>query len=34
MKISKETLCRLREHGKIGDTYEDVVTRLLEKDEL
>ena len=31
MKISKETLYRLREHGKMGDTYEDVVTRLLEK---
>ena len=31
MKVSKETLNRLREHGKMGDTYEDVVTRLLEK---
>jgi len=31
MKISKETLSKLREHGRMGDTYEDVVTRLLEK---
>jgi len=36
MKLSKETLQRLREFGKMGDTFEDVVNRLLDdtKDEL
>ena len=30
MKVSKETLDRLRGHGKMGDTFEAVVTRLLD----
>jgi len=33
MKISKETLCRLRKQGRMGDTFEDVVSRLLDSDE-
>ena len=34
MKLSKETLNRLRGQGKMGDTYEDVVIQLLDKDEI
>ncbi len=34
IKLSKETKSRLDQRGKKQDTYEDVVTRLLEKDEL
>jgi len=30
MKLSKETLNRLRGIGKMGDTFEDVVNRLLD----
>jgi len=33
MKISKETLKRLKEFGKMGDTFEDVVNRLLDNSE-
>ncbi len=33
MKISKETLCRLRKQGRMGDTFEDVVNRLLDNSE-
>jgi len=33
-KISKETLERLREHGKMGDSFEQVVSRLLDQVEL
>jgi len=31
MKLAKETLARLREHGQMGDSFEDVVNRLLDK---
>ncbi len=30
MKVSKETLRRLREQGKMGDSFENVVNRLLD----
>jgi len=30
MKISRETLKRLKEFGKMGDTFEDVVNSLLD----
>ena len=30
MKIKKETLARLREHGRMGDSFEQVVNRLLD----
>jgi len=30
MKISRETLDRLKEHGKMGDSFEDVVNGLLD----
>lgn len=30
MKLSKETLQRIREFGKMGDTFEDVINRLLD----
>jgi len=30
MKIKKETLERLREHGRMGDSFEQVVNRLLD----
>jgi len=30
MKLSKDTLSRLREHGKMGDSFENVVNRLLD----
>jgi len=30
MKIKKETLERLREHGRMGDSFEEVVNRLLD----
>ena len=33
MKLSKETLDRIRGHGNMGDTFEDVVNRLLDSDE-
>jgi len=33
-KFSRETLERLKDHGKMGDSFEDVVIRLLEKDEI
>jgi len=33
MKISRDTLKRLKEFGKMGDTFEDVVNRLLDSDE-
>jgi len=29
-KISKDTLKRLREFGKMGETFDDVVNRLLD----
>jgi len=32
-KFSRETLERLREHGKMGDSFEDVVNRLLDNSE-
>ena len=31
MKLSKETHDRLKEHGKMGDSFEDVVNRLLDE---
>jgi len=31
MKTSRETLMRLKEHGKMGDSFEKVVTRLLDE---
>jgi len=30
MKVSKETLARLREQGGMGDSFDDVVNRLLD----
>ena len=33
MKIKKETLERLKEHGGMGDSFEDVVNRLLDEAE-
>ena len=30
MKLSKETLSRLKERGKMGDSFENVVNRLLD----
>ena len=33
MKIKKETLERLKEHGEMGDSFEDVVNRLLDEAE-
>lgn len=30
MKIKKETLARLRERGRMGDSFEQVVNRLLD----
>ena len=29
-KLSRETLERLKDHGKMGDSFEDVVNRLLD----
>ena len=34
MKLSRDTLVRLREHGKMGDSFEDVVNMLLDKTEI
>jgi len=31
MKVSKDTLQRIRGHGKMGDSLEDVVNRLLDE---
>ena len=31
MKLSKETLERLKDHGRMGDSFEDVVNRLLDE---
>jgi len=31
MKLSKETHDRLKEYGKMGDSFEDVVNRLLDQ---
>jgi len=33
MKLSKETLSRLKERGKMGDSFENVVNRLLDDSE-
>jgi len=33
MKIAKDTLERLREHGRMGDSFEDVVNKLLDESE-
>lgn len=33
MKLSKDTLKRLRNFGRMGDTFEDVVNRLLDQNE-
>ena len=33
MKLAKETLARLREHGRMGDSFEDVVNKLLDESE-
>jgi len=30
IKLSKESQHRLREHGKMGDSFEDVVNRMLD----
>ena len=30
IKVSKATKNRLEEHGKMGDTYEDVIIKLLD----
>ena len=30
MKLSRETLDRLKEHGRMGDSFEQVVNRLLD----
>jgi len=30
MKLKRETLERLREHGRMGDSFEQVVKRLLD----
>jgi len=30
-KISKETLTRLKAHGKMGDTFDAVVSRVLDQ---
>jgi len=30
IQISKETIEKLKEIGKMGDTYEDVILRLIE----
>lgn len=31
MKVKRETLDRLKEHGKMGDSFEKVVNRLLDE---
>ena len=31
MKTTKETLERLKDHGKMGDSFEKVVNRLLDE---
>jgi len=31
MKLSKETLQRIRDHGRMGDTLESVVNQVLDK---
>jgi len=31
IKLSKDTQERLREHGRMGDSFEDVVNRLLDE---
>ncbi len=33
MKLAKDTLERLREHGRMGDSFEDVVNKLLDQSE-
>ena len=32
-KFSRETLERIKDHGKMGDSFEDVVNRLLDETE-
>lgn len=31
MKISRETLDRIAKHGKFGESYENVINRLIDK---
>jgi len=31
MKVKRETLNRLKDHGKMGDSFEKVVNRLLDE---
>jgi len=31
MKVKRETLDRLKEHGKMGDSFDTVVTKMIEK---
>lgn len=31
IKVEEETKKRLEKHGNVGDTYEDVIRRLLDK---
>ena len=31
MKLSKETVQRIRDHGRMGDTLESVVNKVLDK---
>ena len=33
MKLAKDTLERLQEHGRMGDSFEDVVNKLLDESE-
>ncbi len=32
-KFSRETLERIKDHGKMGDSFEDVINRLLDETE-
>ena len=31
MKVKRETLARLKEHGKMGDSFDTVVAKMIEK---
>jgi len=33
IKVSKDTCTRLKTHGNMGDTFEDVILELLDKTE-
>jgi len=33
IKVSKDTCSRLKSHGKMGDSFEDVILELLDKQE-